>query len=510
MTRMILAGMIASHFAIHIWTVAWGGRTSLNHDEMWGATSSNLSVLDSILFVLRFDIHPPLYYLQLNIWAKISHSDLWLQVNSMVWLAGAALLVFSIVRSRHGAAVGVISASVVLSHPLLMDYATLVRMYTFVPFLAALGLWFADAIARDCDGSARADWYWVGLFASLAALTTSYALGGVAAGAILVYLLARLGGLRIKPMDLRKFLWVGAGVVAVLLLVAANSAIRAVAHAVAPTPSDVASTLSTLLVGVPIEGLGAGSGVLLFLFTALVVAALVTSAPARLLIGCLVVMPMVAVGLASFLLKPIWLTRTFIFCIPFIAVAIGDGISRLMKLPPCRDSSLFRAVSLCGVIGIVCGLALLGAARSAAPKAPNYVALADFAERNLGAGDCIAALNPFDVFWGLARYTEGANWSGGLRVQQEPTRRWKTIVSKMSPEVARRLKFVGETDRIVTRKGFVLAPGLPADFATSCGRVFAADYEAQFHEDLPQAGQAPLFAASGPISIRGPITLPVQ
>lgn len=36
------------------------------YDEIFGASYVNLNPLDVVVAVMRFDIHPPLYYLQLN------------------------------------------------------------------------------------------------------------------------------------------------------------------------------------------------------------------------------------------------------------------------------------------------------------------------------------------------------------------------------------------------------------------------------------------------------------
>ncbi|MGB8843370.1 MAG: hypothetical protein WCC64_20130 [Aliidongia sp.] len=45
------------------------GNAVLTEDELWAASLANLSFLKSIAFVVRFDNHPPLYYMRLNLWA---------------------------------------------------------------------------------------------------------------------------------------------------------------------------------------------------------------------------------------------------------------------------------------------------------------------------------------------------------------------------------------------------------------------------------------------------------
>mgnify|MGYP003337362949 CR=1 FL=1 len=47
-------------------------------DEIFGASYVNLGWGELVLAVLRFDIHPPLYYLQLKLWALPAAGDGWL------------------------------------------------------------------------------------------------------------------------------------------------------------------------------------------------------------------------------------------------------------------------------------------------------------------------------------------------------------------------------------------------------------------------------------------------
>ena len=43
----------------------------------------------ALVNILRFDLHPPLYYLQLSLWALVSHDDVWLMANSIFWSTAA-------------------------------------------------------------------------------------------------------------------------------------------------------------------------------------------------------------------------------------------------------------------------------------------------------------------------------------------------------------------------------------------------------------------------------------
>src|SRR5437588_10340003 len=67
-------------------------------DEVWSATFAVQSPFDVIIATLRFDPHPPFYYLQLWLWATISHSTFWLFANSLFWSWLAVLSLYYVTR----------------------------------------------------------------------------------------------------------------------------------------------------------------------------------------------------------------------------------------------------------------------------------------------------------------------------------------------------------------------------------------------------------------------------
>ena len=61
------------------------GRDSFWLDEIYSVSLANLSGLGTVVAVFLFDVHPPLYYLQLNAWGLFGHGDTWLSLNSVCW-----------------------------------------------------------------------------------------------------------------------------------------------------------------------------------------------------------------------------------------------------------------------------------------------------------------------------------------------------------------------------------------------------------------------------------------
>ena len=54
-------------------------------DEIFSATVSQGPFLDMLVAILRHDVHPPLYYIQLYVWQLFGQSDVWLLLNSTFW-----------------------------------------------------------------------------------------------------------------------------------------------------------------------------------------------------------------------------------------------------------------------------------------------------------------------------------------------------------------------------------------------------------------------------------------
>src|SRR5262245_48231987 len=61
-------------------------------DELLSANFSGHGPWAALVSSLRFDVHPPLYYLQLSLWALPSRGDLWLMANTIAWSTAAVAL----------------------------------------------------------------------------------------------------------------------------------------------------------------------------------------------------------------------------------------------------------------------------------------------------------------------------------------------------------------------------------------------------------------------------------
>ena len=488
---------------LYFYTTTFPGRSSLGHDEIWGATNSNLSFLDAIIFTLRFDVHPPLYYSQLNLWAIFGRSDFWLQANSVFWLLGTAAVAFHFVRMRGSNLSAIIAAGFILSNPMLMISSVTVRMYTLLPFLTMTSVLFADGLAKSqsSTGTGLPSRWWM-LFLVQSAIIYTHVLGVLIVGSTLLYMFVEAGGLKASRPFLKRLLVMAAGLAGAAIPVAANSAIRLVSHSRAPSANDVLSTLLQLVAG-PAQNSQAVSATLLFaVVISVVTLAVAISRDARSLILCFVVFPMTASIVISHAYKPIWLTYTYTFCVPVVAVSIGLFADDIIRSAGTLHQAGSRFGAAASALALVAAFSTFGIWNAQAEKTPNYPSLVADIRRAAQPDDCVVATTTFDVFWGLSRYFAGPRWNQGLEVQAAPIRRWNTIIAKVPEGLARRLKLIARSDRFKVGDIWVV-DGYPNNLQSTCGRVFFA---VDGREEAPVAAQsAPLFSTSGYVSIRGPI-----
>jgi hypothetical protein len=183
----------------------------------------------------------------------------------------------------------------------------------------------------------------------------------------------------------------------------------------------------------------------------------------------------------SVLWKPIWLARSFSFCAPFIAIALGALVGRLLSGPR-RLPAGGRAV--CGLIVV----AALGATgwfayhEQITPWKTQYREAAAFLRDHVRAGDVIYMPEHY-TFWGISRYLIGPQWGSLLAVQdpvnQDRSAIWPKIYARLG---TRGLDFVHL--RPQTRKvdgfkaplyiGWSPLPPLPASEGSSPRSVWIA------------------------------------
>lgn len=451
------------------WRAGWVDGLWL--DEVFGASYANLGFLETVVAVLRFDIHPPLYYLQLNAWANLTQSDVGLLLNSVVWSLVSVVLVYAGVRSVAGGVAAATAAFMLTFAGGEVFYASELRMYAMLG-ANVLALWVAADRWLERP-SARA----LGaLIFLLATLTLLHSAAFVAVGCVLTYLLVRLWQ---TGQWCRRRSWVLISLCAFVLLLPwlINASFRSLSHAVEPDLAVIGDTISGWLLGyfpgVPAFARQA-SRVFVVLLVLLVLCA--GGQRARAVMFSFVVLPVVGIAAVSWMLRPIWLDRTLAFANPFLVIAVVLGLAHIARGE--RTAQLLFAL----IAGAWC-LLILGAGhlteRSQLSRKMEFREAASFIAQ--GNAEGLAVYVPVNFrFWGMARYLVGPQWGSLLKVQDpersDTSETWAGIYRRLGPSWLARLGLQPVT-RTINSGQFNIWIGLsplPAD-VVQAGYFFVGD-----------------------------------
>jgi mannosyltransferase len=397
--------------ALVVWTCGiWLRVSALDHESLWldevfSAALSHMSMLGTIVGDLHFDVHPPLYYLQLNAWGLLGQGDLWLRLNSVFWSGATMLAVLFATTWRFGARSGLLA---LLCCALLgsdIFYAQELRMYAMYACLSVL-CWHA-AERLHADYRLRKAWLLIVLLVILVAVHSAAV---IAASAVLLYAFPRPGSDGFRQ---RLTTWITAGAITVVaaipwILYARH---RTVGHTLQPSWHALIQTTSGWVLGygnAPLsQTLHVATACLLLL--ALIGAAVARSGLLRLMV-CFIVWPLVFGALVSVLVSPIWLDRTFAFCGPFVAIALGTALA----VPDRPFAGPVVAAAL--VVLVPAGL-WLDHLQTVIPSKPDgYREAAAYLHEHVQAGE-IVYLPYYSDLWGISRYLIGPDWGNPLQVQ---------------------------------------------------------------------------------------------
>ena len=314
-----LAGVTASYFIIGL------PREHLYFDEIFPATYSSLSAFDLLVSSLRFDAHPPLYYLQLMLWALPDPSDKWRLLNSVFW---SVLAVCSVVglRGRETSKLdGNIAGLLFALLPGTVLYANLLRMYAME---TCLTIWLAIAIRRAVSNPVAGGWAITAVFLELALLYSN-------AGAPIIVLCAMIYGFLLliehgaSHRGLARWLirQIVVGILAAPVII--NSLLRSAAHPKVPTLADIPGTIVYLYAG-PLSSNPIAYWGTLAVFSIATIYGLGTRTYRSMTIS-FVVLPFILACSISHVLRPIWLERLFLFTMPFWAVILVGGVRHLAR-----------------------------------------------------------------------------------------------------------------------------------------------------------------------------------
>ena len=312
-------------FSLALWlrTVALG-RESFWLDEIYSASLANLSLLGTTLAVLLLDVHPPLYYLQLNVWGWIGHGDVRLLLNSVFWSAATLLAVFFGTTRQFGTRGGLFALSFCAVMGSEIYFAHELRMYAMYSCLSVLSWIAANRFCADYRFRTA-----VPLIVLLAVISAIHSASILAVSAALLYVFP--AGNR---HQVRRLLptWIGtAAVVACAYLPwGLNAVIRHVPHTYGPSIHAASQTIAGWIIGYGHAPLPQWVAPAATIVVILGLIAAVVSLPRLLrMVACFVAWPLIFGSLLCLAVQPDSLDRTFAFCAPFVAITSGAAMAHL-------------------------------------------------------------------------------------------------------------------------------------------------------------------------------------
>jgi len=197
-----LAAISAAALALRVGGL---GRLPLWLDEGF----SYLQVTHRPLADWRLDVHPPLYYALLWVWAQVLTTDAWLRLPSALLGAAAVPVVYALGARLLGRAAGMWAATYIAVTWMHVWHSRQARMYSLLTAAFALALWGLVTGARE---GRAAGWAVYAIGGAAMAWTHAVGIYYAAIVAVLALAIPRPDGAR--RLDAR---WLGATAAIVLL-----------------------------------------------------------------------------------------------------------------------------------------------------------------------------------------------------------------------------------------------------------------------------------------------------
>ncbi len=392
----------------------------------------------AIVDTLRFDVHPPLYYLQIGLWAMPRHDDAWLMANTILWSTAAVGLLIYTATQVYGLRVGLYSGLLLAVAPSVLAYSDYVRMYSLVVFLI-IWVWYAqERWLTERAGRYGAFW----MILSQALVIYSHSAAPVMLSGCVLY-----GAARVLAMGRRETMrrwFVIECVVGLAALPAVGFALmhRAV-HTHSPDLGEIAQTWSFLTFGdlgvpcaydSPVDNCttffvfgDTGPAWMLVpaavFFAALLVLAIYDKRT-RLPLATLVFAPLILGAIIS-QFKTMWLPRAFLPTVPFLCVMLGVGAAAPDKQSGLRQGLRTSAFVLLAVVWA--GLGMFE--QSTRQKGDGFKPVAALVHTMAHPGDVVLVVDNVH-YWCFNWYYQGPDW-GDARHASLPDEEWTHLLSRL-------------------------------------------------------------------------------
>ncbi len=411
------------------------GNDLITGDDTWGATAVLGNPLEVIIFTLRWDLHPPLYYSVLDLWAILGKSDIWLRMSSLFCHSLVTVIGFNYVIKREGTLAALITALIIFTSPLLFEYSTKIRMYSFVSLLSVIIFINVNNYIYNNRNNLKT------IFILGFILSYSHAIGILF---VFFHFLYGLFNLRARNRGVESWIYMHAVLAILSVPVILNSALKGVSHAGKPSIENIIYIVQHFFI----------SGHVYFSLLALVMFVIILMCKSvRTIAFFYIIVPIVMFAIISYTIKPLWLQRNFIFSVPIIVIAFGISISRLNIIP------IFKFVLISIILSVnITNSTLFNNILSGQKKNP-FDDVVNVLKENIGSTKtCIISTNTLDTFWSLQRYINKVEWGNPTEIQPPLSERWGQIAKRIPPFFAYGLKLetyphYTETENLIIASG---------------------------------------------------------
>jgi uncharacterized membrane protein len=114
-------------------------------DEDFTIQMISKSNLSEMLQALRKDVHPPLYYLLLYFWSKISNSEEFLRLFSVLFGVGTVAVVMNWLK-QYSCLASILAGLYFATTPVMLRFSQEIRGYSLLLFATALAFFFASRV----------------------------------------------------------------------------------------------------------------------------------------------------------------------------------------------------------------------------------------------------------------------------------------------------------------------------------------------------------------------------
>jgi uncharacterized membrane protein len=324
-TKFLLIEILVLALLPRLWLLTKVNRIGLAVDELQSVTHAYLPLRELLQSVKLFDPHPPLYYIQLRFWMYLGNSDFWLKSNSVLWSVLTVISLYVIARRIFNQRVAFLAGAFYAIAAFSISYSVEVRMYAFLMFLGVWVYYFTHQILKGRNLL----WTGLGLLLVQLAFLYSHGTGFLIFASVISYVILK-ALFRENEGIINKNVYFLLGAIQLVTLIVylpwlfhAN-AIH-VSHTIIPGLRDLAVTFAQLLFGTMIVMAKFQEFVLGFAFILMLLISVVIfiNRRSRILGVAFIFVPVVATLLISYLVRPIWVTWTLAYIMPFLSLGIA-------------------------------------------------------------------------------------------------------------------------------------------------------------------------------------------